>query len=111
MPQAAVAQVASARKVYAERRALLVGALGRLGVYVAGSEGINIWVPVENATAAVVRLASQGIGVSAGAPFAVLPTHQSHIRVTAGLVRDHHATLAGQIAAAAQTASWSARAR
>jgi len=97
--------------VYADRRALLVEALRRHGVLVAGSEGINIWVPVENTTAAVVRLASQGIGVSPGEPFTVLPSHQSHIRVTAGLVRDHHATLAEQIAAAAHTASRGARAR
>ena len=32
----------------------------------AGTEGINIWVPVHDETAAVVRLASQGIGVAAG---------------------------------------------
>lgn len=107
----AVAQVATAQTVYAERRALLVDALSRHGVHVGGSEGINIWIPVENATAAVVRLAGQGVGVSAGAPFAVLPTSQDHIRVTAGLVRDNHATLAEQIAEAAQTASWGARAR
>ena len=43
------------------------------GVEVGGTEGINIWVPVHDETAAVVRLASQGIGVAPGAPFRVGP--------------------------------------
>jgi DNA-binding transcriptional MocR family regulator len=107
----AIAQVDTAQKVYAERRALLVEALDAHGVHVGGSEGINIWVPVEDETAAVVRLASQGIGVSAGAPFAVLPMQQGHIRVTAGLVRDSHDELAERFAEAGQTLSRAARAR
>ena len=107
----AAAQVKTAQKVYAERRQLLVDALAARGVRVGGTEGLNIWVPVEDETAAVVRLASQGIGVSAGAPFAVLPAPQGHIRVTTGLVRDSHEQLAERIADAAQTVSWGARAR
>lgn len=107
---AATAQVETARKVYGERRALLVDALARHGVEVAGGEGLNIWVPVEDETAAVVRLAGQGIGVGAGAPFAVLPS-RGHIRVTAGLVRDAHEELAERIAEAAHTVSRGARAR
>jgi DNA-binding transcriptional MocR family regulator len=107
----AVAQVATARKVYADRRALLVEALAAHGLPVAGTEGINIWVPVEDETAAVARLASQGIGVSAGAPFAVLPMPDGHIRVTAGLVRDDHVALAARIAEAARSGSRVARSR
>jgi len=107
----AVAQVEAARTAYARRRELLVGALSERGLTVAGTEGLNIWVPVEDETAAIVRLASQGIGVSAGAPFAVLPEAQGHIRVTAGLVREHHEELADRIAGAARTASWGSRAR
>jgi DNA-binding transcriptional MocR family regulator len=107
----AVGQVDRARRVYAERRELLVTALAGHGVTVGGTEGINVWVPVEDETAALVRLASQGIGVSAGAPFAVLPGQPGHIRVTAGLVRDRHEQLAARIAEAAHTVSWGSRAR
>ena len=112
----AVAQVASARDVYAERRHRLVDGLADHGVDVPGSEGLNIWVPVEDETAAVARLAGQGIGVSAGAPFAALARapalgQRGHIRVTAGLVREGHDELAEQIAAAAHTVSRGARAR
>ncbi|HEY0773012.1 MAG TPA: hypothetical protein VGD51_02930, partial [Nocardioidaceae bacterium] len=72
---------------------------------------MNIWVPVQDEAAAIVRLASQGVGVSAGAPYAVLPEPQGFIRVTAGLVRENHDELAEQIAAAAHTVAWGARAR
>jgi DNA-binding transcriptional MocR family regulator len=107
----AVAQVEVAKAEYARRRRLLVAALAERGVTVGGTEGINIWVPVEDETAAIVRLASQGIGVSGGAPFAVLPGLPGHIRVTAGLVREGHDELAAQIAEAAHTVSWGSRAR
>ena len=61
--------------------------------------------------AAVVRLASQGIGVTPGTPFALLPSAQDHIRVTVGLLPDRHAEVAAQLAAAANTAGWRAGAR
>ena len=80
--------MARARDAYAERRARLVDALAAEGIAVGGTDGINIWVPVGDETAAVVRLASRGIGVAPGAPFAVLPGQPPHIRVTAGLLAD-----------------------
>jgi DNA-binding transcriptional MocR family regulator len=107
----AIAQVETAKAEYARRRGLLVRALAGRGLTVGGSEGLNVWVPVEDETAAVVRLAGQGIGVSAGAPFAVRPGLSGHIRVTAGLVRDDHDRLAEAIAEAAHTVSWGSRAR
>jgi DNA-binding transcriptional MocR family regulator len=108
---AAVQQVATAGTVYAGRRARLVEALAGQGVQVGGTEGLNVWVPVADETAAVARLASQGVGVGPGAPFTVLPDPQSHIRVTAGLVRDGHDDLAARIADAARAGSRAARAR
>jgi len=78
---------------------------------VGGAEGLNVWVPVQDEASAIVRLASQGIGVSAGAPFAVLPEPRGFIRVTAGLVRDGHPELGAAIAEAAQTTGWGSRAR
>jgi DNA-binding transcriptional MocR family regulator len=107
----AVAQVRAAGVEYLRRRRLLADALAARGVEVGGTEGMNLWVPVHDESAAIVRLASQGIGVSTGAPYAVLPDSQGHVRVTAGLVADGHEQLAAQIAAAARTVAWGPRAR
>jgi DNA-binding transcriptional MocR family regulator len=98
--------------MYAARRAAVVDALAARGVEVGGSEGINIWVPVHDETAAVVRLASQGIGVAPGAPFRVGSAGDGgHIRVTVGLVRDGVEELADALTQAARTTGWSTRAR
>ncbi len=81
--------VDSARRQYARRRRLLARALGELGVAIGDGDGLNIWLPVLDETAAVAHLAGQGIGVAPGSPFEVLPD-RPHIRVTAGsLARDH----------------------
>ena len=107
------AEVRQARREYARRRAALVDALAEQGVTVGGTDGINIWVPVHDEAAALVRLASQGIGVTPGSPFAVLPDMPGHIRVTSGLVGGdiEVAALADQITAAANTTGWSGRGR
>ena len=70
-------------------------------------------VPVRDESAAVLRLASQGIAVTPGSPFAVesRPGPEGHVRVTTGLVRDGHAVLAERIADAARTGSWTAQQR
>ncbi|TQM10880.1 PLP-dependent aminotransferase family protein [Pseudonocardia kunmingensis] len=108
---AAGAAVAAARHEYARRRRLVVDALAAAGVAVGGTDGINIWVPVHDESAAIVRLASQGIGVTPGTPFTVAPSAQDHIRVTVGLLADGHAEVAEQIAAAARTSGWRSRGR
>ena len=105
------AEVHLAQQEYARRRAALVDALAKRGVTVGGTDGINIWVPVHDEAAALVRLASQGIGVTPGSPFAVLPDMPGHIRVTSGLVGADHGALADQIAAAAKTTGWAGRGR
>ncbi|MGH8861797.1 MAG: PLP-dependent aminotransferase family protein, partial [Jatrophihabitantaceae bacterium] len=87
--------------VYTDRRAHLVAALGEHGIAVGGTDGLNIWVPVADETSAVVRLASQGIGVAPGAPFAALAAPAPHVRVTAGLLASDHAEVARAIAEAA----------
>ncbi len=105
------AEVQQAQREYARRRAALVDALARRGVEVGGTDGINIWVPVHDEAAALVRMASQGIGVTPGSPFAVLPGGGAHVRVTVGLVVQGHEELAETLAAAANTSSWGSRAR
>jgi DNA-binding transcriptional MocR family regulator len=104
-------QVATAASRYAARRAELVARLHELGVEVGGSEGLNVWVPVHDETAAVVRLASQGIGVAAGAPFRVAADDAGRVRVTVGLVREDMARVAEAIAVAATAGTRVSRAR
>jgi DNA-binding transcriptional MocR family regulator len=108
---AAVADVDRARDEYTRRREALVAALTSRGVQVAGGDGLNLWVPVHDESAAVIRLASQGLGVTPGSPFEVLPGGGDHVRVTVGLVAEGHEDLAEILAAAANTIPWGSRAR
>lgn len=93
-------QLDHARREYARRRSAAVQRLAEHGIRVAGSDGLNLWVPVDDENAAVVRLASQGVGVAPGAPFAVLPDQQRHVRVTVGLLGTEEQSVIDQIAAA-----------
>ncbi|HZX98994.1 MAG TPA: PLP-dependent aminotransferase family protein [Dermatophilaceae bacterium] len=107
---AAVADVDHARDEYTRRRGTLVAALKARDVEVASGDGLNLWVPVHDESAAIVRLASQGVGVTPGTPFDVLPGGGGHVRVTVGPVADGYEELAQVLAAAANTSSWASRA-
>ena len=107
----AVAAVDHARDEYTRRRAALVSALTSLEVEVTDGDGLNLWVPVHDESAAIVRLATRGVGVTPGAPFDILAGGVDHIRVTVGLVADGHEALALVLAAAANTTSWASGAR
>lgn len=98
-----IERVARARAVYAERRSTLAEALAARGVATVGDDGIYLWVPVAREQAALVSLASRGIGASPGAPFTVEPLGSDHIRVTAGLVASPVDDLADALAAAGTT--------
>ena len=108
---AATARVDHARDEYTRRRSALIAALAARDVQVSGGDGLNLWVPVHDESAAIVRLASQGVGVTPGTPFDVLPGGGGHIRVTVGLVADGYDELAEMLAAAAHTSPWGSRAR
>jgi DNA-binding transcriptional MocR family regulator len=108
---AAVADIDRARDEYTRRRVALVAALTARGVEVANGDGLNLWVPVHDESAAIVRLASQEVCVTPGTPFEVLPGGGGHVRVTVGLVADGHEELAQLLATAANTSSWGSRAR
>jgi DNA-binding transcriptional MocR family regulator len=107
----AIADVDHARDEYTRRRGALVAALSSRHVEVAGGDGLNLWVPVHDESAAIVRLASQGVGVTPGTPFEVLPGEGGHVRVTVGLVAGGYEDLAQVLAAAANTSSWALRGR
>ena len=80
--------------------------LRRLGIDLPDGDGLNLWLPVAEESAALVRLASKGIGAGAGSPFAVGAGQSPHLRVTVGLVADGHESLAAELAAAAGVESW-----
>jgi DNA-binding transcriptional MocR family regulator len=69
----AIADVNHARDEYTRRRDALVSALNARDVEVTGGDGLNLWVPVHDESAAIVRLASQRVGVTPGTPFDILP--------------------------------------
>lgn len=106
-----VREVAAARDEYARRREALVSELARHDVTIGGTDGINLWIPVHDEAAAIIRLAGHGIGVTPGQPFSTTHDQPPHIRVTAGLVAHGQAELATQIALAAHTAAWGSRSR
>ncbi len=97
----AVAQVATAREVYAERRAALLTALAAHGATATAADGINLWLTVDDQQMAMLALAAHGIAVAPGAPFEVTPLGAEHVRVTVGLIRDDHDSLAPILASAA----------
>jgi DNA-binding transcriptional MocR family regulator len=107
----AIAEVEKARSTYAGRRRVVVEELAKLGVEVGGGDGINLWIPVQDEASALIRLASQGIGVAPGKPFAVLPESRGFMRVTVGLVSSGNDWLAQALAEAADITTWRSVAR
>lgn len=98
-----VAAVRSARAEYRRRRSVLAEQLRAAGIALEG-DGINAWVPVADETAALVHLASRGIGAAPGRPFDVgrgASGARDHIRVTIGLVDPSVEDLAAVLAEAA----------
>ncbi len=99
-------QVGAARAVYAERRVLTTEALLAQGVPVSGRDGMNVWVPVADETAALLHLAAAGISASAGSPFAAKEGMAPHLRVTTALLREGYADFAAELAQAARLGGW-----
>lgn len=99
-----VRAVERARSAYATRRTRTVDALAACGIEVPGRDGLNIWLPVRDEAAALLLLATRGIGAAGGGPFAVRPGGAPHLRVTVGLVATGHRELARHLADAANAA-------
>lgn len=98
----AIARVQAARLIYRDRTDRLAAALRRAGVDVGHPDGFNLWLPVQDQRAALVRLAASGIAVAPGAPF-IAPGAETtpHVRVTAGMVVSNVRLVAEALADAA----------
>lgn len=99
------APVRTARLIYRDRLDRLAASLRRLGIDVGDPDGINLWMPVRDERAAVVRAAAEGIGIAAGSPFVIDPEtaepHAGRVRVTAGSVVENVRLVAEALARAA----------
>lgn len=106
-------EVAFARDEYARRRTTFAELLAAAGIRTLGSDGLNLWVPVVDETAAIMRLAANGVAVAPGQPFQVGPAEgrAPHIRVTVASVDADIEALAELVAAAAVTGPWSSTMR
>jgi DNA-binding transcriptional MocR family regulator len=94
--------VNAARGEYARRRRVVAEALQAAGVHVTGSDGINLWMQVDDERAALLALATRGIGAAPGEPFLVRDDHD-YLRVTVGLIHDNLDGVAAQLADAASS--------
>ena len=99
-------EVTHARDEYARRRAHFAHLLAEEGVATNGTDGLNLWVPVHDETAAIMRLAVSGVAVAPGRPFQLGDNRTPHIRVTVGLVGTNAEPLATLVASAARTGAW-----
>lgn len=98
-----LAEVAHARETYADRQLTMSAALERQGISLPTADGLNFWLPVRNERAAVVSLAAAGIRVAAGAPFLAADSRTGdHVRVTVGIVREDHDSIAAALAVASR---------
>lgn len=98
-------QVDRARTEYARRRAAVADVLRRAGIEVAGGDGLNLWVPVRDETAALLHLATHGITAAAGSPFWIdAPAPVPHLRLTVGLLGTDLRATAEVIATASDAA-------
>jgi len=62
-------QVKSAAKAYTKRRESFLAALAKQGIEVESPAGLNVWIPVQDETATVQSLQTNGWAVMPGAPF------------------------------------------
>ncbi len=103
---AARTRVATARTEYRRRTTALRKELSRHGVSVSPADGINLWLPVLDESAAMISLAAAGIKAAPGTPFEVIGLPAAdHLRITPAAVADADIPrLAAELAAAAQAA-------
>ncbi|GAB2669208.1 aminotransferase class I/II-fold pyridoxal phosphate-dependent enzyme [Gordonia jinhuaensis] len=86
--EGSLSAVEAARDTYRSRSARLIAALADRGVDLAPADGINLWLPVRDESAALVSLAAAGIKVAPGGPFRVDEPREDHVRVTFAALAD-----------------------
>jgi DNA-binding transcriptional MocR family regulator len=75
--------IRNARETYRHRRERLQAALAARGIETFNRDGLAVWIPVRNESAAMMRLALDGISVSPGRRFMIRRSLGDHIRVVA----------------------------
>jgi len=98
-----VSQIDNARRVYAQRQHELARAVREAGGWLTAGDGLNAWLRVADARAAVVQLTSLGIRVASGDVFQIGKQQQSHVRVTAGILKEQTGTVGTALALAQNT--------
>ena len=93
-----LAQIDTARRIYALRQQDLADAVRAAGGELASGDGINTWLRVDDERDAIVQLAAAGIRVAPGTPFQVGEA-VPHVRVTVGVLRDEVEHVAASLAA------------
>jgi len=93
--------VTRAGQTYRARRRALADALARRGVATGGSEGLSLWMPVEDERSALVTLAAHGVAVAPGGP-SFAGAHEPYVRVATGRLTEHVDEVADLLALAAR---------
>ncbi|MEO3789783.1 PLP-dependent aminotransferase family protein [Nonomuraea sp. B10E15] len=91
---AARAGVERARDTYAGRRARLAAELSARGVRTGGRDGLVLWVPVREESAALVTLAAHGISAAPGSRYVIDPAPAPHLRLATARLTDDPGELA-----------------
>lgn len=82
--------LARAERVYGERRAALIEALGERGIEAWGRSGLNVWIPVEEEARVVAAMLAAGYAVAAGERFRVASA--PGIRITTATLHPEEAS-------------------
>ncbi|GAA3732028.1 aminotransferase class I/II-fold pyridoxal phosphate-dependent enzyme [Streptomyces tremellae] len=90
---AAAELVEGAAARYAHRRTAMVERLAERGVPTRGGDGLSLWMPVADESAALVTLAARGITVSPGTRFVFTPAQPAHVRVAVSRLTEDPAAL------------------
>jgi DNA-binding transcriptional MocR family regulator len=96
--------VDKAREIYRLRREAMIAATANHGLRTYGTDGLNLWVEVENESLALRRLADADIGVCPGSPLTWAEPDTTHVRITTGVLPVEEAPrVAAQLAGTAET--------
>jgi DNA-binding transcriptional MocR family regulator len=99
-------RVEHARVEYVRRQRAFGEILSAHGVSLIGHDGVNAWVPVVDGSAALMRLAAEGIGAAPGELFSVLPDQPPHVRITVGMISRDLEQIAISVARATRISTW-----